>query len=88
MDSPAQVSGYAAAWTAPEILEEAGGITREADVFAFGMVVMEVGLRAWPLLVLEVGGWIVRLMSESSQRFLQEGAHLVNSNPRSSFQRF
>ena len=45
MDSPAQVSGYAAAWTAPEILEEAGAITREADVFAFGMVVIEVGLR-------------------------------------------
>ena len=88
MNSPAQISGYAAAWTAPEILEGVGTITREADVFAFGMVVIEVGPRVLPPLVSEVDRWIVRLMSESSQRFLQEGVRLVISHPRSLFQRF
>ena len=49
------------AWTAPEILEGADTVTREMDVFAFGMVVIEV--RPCPLqsLVLEVCGcgWFV-----------------------------
>ena len=62
-----QENGYAVAWTAPEILEGADTITREADVFAFGMVVMEVG-RALSLLVL---GWMVRPTSERRLRFLQ-----------------
>ena len=47
---------YAVAWAAPEILEGADAITREVDVFAFSMVVMEVCLRALPHLMLEVGG--------------------------------
>ena len=50
-----QVNGYAGAWTAPEILGGASTITREADVFAFGMVVIEVGPHALLPLVL-VGG--------------------------------
>jgi len=37
-----QEKGYTAARTAPEILEGAYAITQEADVFAFGMVVIEV----------------------------------------------
>jgi len=40
----------------PGILEGAGAITQEADVFAFGMVVVEVCPRALPHLVLEVDG--------------------------------
>jgi len=39
----AQEKVYAVAWTAPEILEGADKITRGVDVFAFGMVVIEVG---------------------------------------------
>ena len=38
---------YITAWAAPEILEGGGTITREADVFAFGMIVIEVGLMAY-----------------------------------------
>jgi serine/threonine protein kinase len=34
--------GYTPRWTAPEILRGANSITREADVFSFGMVVLEV----------------------------------------------
>ena len=48
MNSPAQLNGYTAAWTAPEILAGAGTISREADVFAFGMVVIEVGPPVFP----------------------------------------
>jgi len=42
----AKSRGYAVRWTAPEILKQAGKFTQEADIFAFGMVVIEVGLRA------------------------------------------
>jgi len=55
MNSTMQVNGNTAAWTAPEILKGTGTIAREADVFAFCMVVIEVGPRVLPLLVLEVG---------------------------------
>lgn len=40
------LEGYTARWTAPEILKGANKITREADIFSFGMVVIEVCLRA------------------------------------------
>jgi len=88
MNFPVQANGYSAAWTAPEILEGSGTISQEADVFAFGMVVIEVSPRVLPPLVLEVEGSIVRLMSESSQRFLQEGVRLVISQHRSLVPRF
>lgn len=38
-----KVQGYTARWAAPEVLERGDKYTREADVFAFGMVVIEVG---------------------------------------------
>jgi len=38
-----QVKGYTEAWAAPEVLEKGDKVTQEADVFAFGMVVTEVG---------------------------------------------
>ena len=47
---------YTAAWAAPEILEGGDGITREADVFAFGMVVVEVSRGVLGDLVLGVDG--------------------------------
>ena len=53
MNSTIQVNGHTAAWVAPEILEGTNTITREADVFAFGMVVIEVSPRTLPHLVLE-----------------------------------
>jgi len=55
MNSATQVNGHTAAWTAPEILEGTDAITREADVFAFGMAVIEVGPHALPV-VFGVGG--------------------------------
>jgi len=41
-----QLQGYTAGWAAPEILMGADEITQEADVFAFGTVVIEVRVRA------------------------------------------
>ena len=59
-----QENGYAVAWIAPEILEGADTITREADVFAFGMVVIEVGPHGLSPPVLEVGGgWFARYLN-------------------------
>ena len=72
---------------APEVLEEAGTITQEADVFAFGMVVIEVCPRALPHLALKVDKWIIRLTPEYYLRFLREEVHSVNSQLRSSLQR-
>ena len=40
-----QPQGYTAGWAAPEILMGADGITQEADMFAFGTVVIEVCFR-------------------------------------------
>jgi len=59
MNSVTQANEYTTAWAAPEILKGADTITREADVFAFGMVVMEVCPRALLHLSLAVDGWIV-----------------------------
>lgn len=39
----AEVRGYSPRWAAPEVLECGDRYTREADIFAFGMVVIEVG---------------------------------------------
>ena len=38
-------SGGTARWTAPEILGERGSWNKEADVFSFAMVMVEVRLR-------------------------------------------
>ena len=40
-----QPQGYTPGWAAPEVLMGADEITQEADMFAFGMVVVEVGPR-------------------------------------------
>ena len=37
-----EVQGYTARWAAPEVLGSGDRITQEADIFAFGMVVVEV----------------------------------------------
>ena len=42
MNSGGQRNGYITAWAAPEILKGGGTITREGDVFGFGMIVIEV----------------------------------------------
>ena len=81
---PAQENGYITERAAPEILRGTGAITREADVFAFGIVVVEVGLHAVPHLVLEVE---VRLTFEWYLRLLWEGVHSTNSQPRSLLRR-
>ena len=41
--STSRGQGYTARWTAPEILMGGNNVTREADIFSFGMVVIEVG---------------------------------------------
>ena len=33
---------YNTRWTAPEVLEKTGPLTEEADIFSFGMVMVEV----------------------------------------------
>lgn len=76
-----QTKGYTAAWAAPEILEGADKIAREADMFAFGMVVIEVGSCTSSHLVLQVEGWMIRLTSEFRCRFLRESFHSVTSRP-------
>ena len=83
MGSAARENRYTTAWAAPEILKGGGTITREADVFGFGLVVIEVGPHVLPLLTLEVE---VRLTSEWSLRLLREGIHSANSQPRSLLQ--
>ena len=57
MNSVTQAIEYTAAWAAPEILKGVDTITREADVFAFGMVVIEVCPRILLHPVSEVDGW-------------------------------
>ena len=39
------VKGYTEAWAAPEVLQDGDKATPEADIFSFGMVVIEVGPR-------------------------------------------
>ena len=51
-----KVKGYTEAWAAPEVLERGDKATPEADIFAFGMVVIEVGPSASPYPVLDVEG--------------------------------
>lgn len=49
---PVQVASddqdYTARWTAPEILTEEGTYSKEADVFSFAMIMIEV-CHGWPL---------------------------------------
>lgn len=40
--SASEHQGHTARWTAPEILNEEGTYSKEADVFAFAMVMIEV----------------------------------------------
>ena len=81
MNPAAQANEYTVAWAAPEILEGADAITREADVFAFGMIAIEVCPRTLPHLVLTAEGWMVRLISEPCLRFLREGIRSMDSQP-------
>lgn len=78
MDSATHENRYTAAWAAPEIHRGANPITWRVDVFAFGMVVIEVGPRAFSHLVLEVDGWIIHLTFGRCLRFLQESIPSVN----------
>ena len=38
-----KVQGFSPRWATPEVISEGDRNTREADVYAFGMVVIEVG---------------------------------------------
>lgn len=61
-----QTQGYTRRWAAPEVLEGVDRITRKADVFAFGMVVIEVGWSSRPpYQVPKTEGWVVHPISES-----------------------
>ena len=59
-------------WSAPEVLKRGDKDTRETDIFAFGMVVIEVGSHGQP-----TGEQIVYMTSISFSRFLQESIRLV-----------
>ena len=73
--------GYTVRWAAPEILKRADKITREADIFAFGMVVIEVSSRAW------YGNLRDRqfVLSESRFRRLRGNIRSAASTPLPSF---
>ena len=67
-------------WAAPEVLGEDGDITRKADVYAFGMVVIEVGPPS-PYRVLDAEGCIIRPTHEPRFRSSQEHIHSAVSTP-------
>jgi serine/threonine protein kinase len=75
-----QVQGYTARWAAPEVLESGDRNTREADAFAFGMVVIEVGPRVSSVLATKRG--IVRMTSASRVRFLPGNIRSASSRPQ------
>jgi len=50
MRSATDDKGHTARWTAPEILNEQGTYSKEADVFSFAMVMIEVR-RGWAISV-------------------------------------
>jgi len=79
------VKGYTEAWAAPEVLEKGDKATSEADIFAFGMVVIEVGPRASQNLVSAVAGWTICLTFKSRARCLQEGTRSPASQHQLSF---
>ena len=87
MGSETQANERNVAWATPEILGGASAMTREADMSAFGMVVIEVCPR--PLLhpAFKLGGWMECLISECYPRFSREVIHSVNLQSRSSLQR-
>ena len=41
--STSENQGHTLRWTAPEVLRSGQGVTKESDVFSFGMVMIEVG---------------------------------------------
>ena len=47
--SPSENHGHTARWTAPEILNEQGTYSKEADVFSFAMVMIEVRCELYAL---------------------------------------
>jgi len=64
------IKGYTTAWGAPEVLlEECDKATPEADIFSFGMVVIEVGPRC--------GVWRVRLTFKLRSRLLRGSTRLL-----------
>ena len=76
--SVTQSKGYTAAWAAPEILQGGDKATREGDIFAFGMVVIEVG---------QLVDFVAHLMSKFCFRPSQEDSHSATSNRSRSFSR-
>ena len=58
-------------WTAPEILEETGPLTKKADVFSFAMVMIEVSRGVWCIVT-----------CASSDHYFDEGLHWHGSIQR------
>ena len=82
-----EVQGYSTRWAAPEVLGNGDRKTREADIFALGMIVIEVSKCA-PASSVWYEGWIVYLTSTSYLRSLPGGTRSANSQRRSLFRRF
>jgi len=80
-----KVKGYSEAWAAPEVLQEGDKATPEADIFSFGMVVIEVSPRVSPRLALEVEEWPIHLTFEPRLRFSPGCIHSAGSQTQSSF---
>ena len=66
-----EMGDHGTRWTAPEILEETGPLTKKADVFSFAMVMIEVSLGVW-----------YTATSASSDHYFDEGLHWHGSIQR------
>jgi hypothetical protein len=53
-----EVQGYTARWAAPEVLRNGDRNTQEADIFAYGMVVVEVSHLSSHSIGCEKNGWV------------------------------
>ena len=76
-----KVQGYTERWAAPEVLLNGDRITQEADVFAFGMVVVEVSPSISSRGVLDVKRDC--LPDARTRRCLQESVPSASSSPQS-----
>ena len=74
------MQGYTARCVAPEVLASGDGSTQEADIFGFGMVVVEVS--RFPTLVLDVEGWVIWPTLKRYLRPSQESLHSASSRPQ------
>ena len=78
-----EMQEYTARWTAPEVLESGYKNTREADIFVFGMVVIEVSPCVSNHQTFNMKGRVAYLTSTPYFRSSLEGTHSASLQSRS-----